>query len=239
MISRLRSVVRPIAVRALHSSEPLLKWAQFNVDTIGRPHYHPLPECKHSRATRIQGCLTRWKLIEPLVDSHRPQTAIDIGSNTGWFSTQVAARGIPTIALEGDPRFLRILEITAPAHAKENIIPMNMNLSPNTMPLLPKADFVMFLAVWHHMVRDFGLNEATEMMKSIWARTNQVMVFETGETEVPDSFGLPNFGPDASAWLLAYLEDSCANGHVLRLGTVEAPLEYEGHTRGLYAIIRQ
>jgi hypothetical protein len=106
--------------------------------------------------------------------------------------------------------------------------------------LLPSADLVLCLAVWHHLVSDFGLETADRMLSTIWARTRRALVFETGESEMPAQYRLPAMEPDPATWIQRHLRETCPGGDVVSLGRHTA-LRPEGGTcvRSLFAVIRR
>jgi hypothetical protein len=117
---------------------------------------------------------------------------------------------------------------------------MILGVAPETVGLLPEADVVIVLSVWHHFVRTNGLDDATMLMGRIWARTRCVLFFDTGESEMPASYNLPEMSPDSRTWLGRYLAGVCTNGEVRHLG-VHAAFDADGEPalRNLFAIVRQ
>jgi hypothetical protein len=66
-----------------------------------------------------------------------------------------------------------------------------------------------------------------------------VLFFDTGESEMPASYGLPSMTPDARAWLEDYLGRTCGGGRVEHLGRHRA-FDPEGGPveRNLFAVVR-
>jgi hypothetical protein len=63
-----------------------------------------------------------------------------------------------------------------------------------------------------------------------------VLVFETGEGALAESFGIPPMLPDASTWLAALLRRTCAGGDVRQLGVHD---DGGGQLRSLFAVVRR
>ena len=84
--------------------------------------------------------------------------------------------------------------------------------------MIPPADATIFLSLWHHFVKAAGLEEATDITRKIWDGTEKVMIFDTGENEMDESFRLPKMLPDARTWLEDYLHRRVAGYHVEHLG---------------------
>jgi hypothetical protein len=164
---------------------------------------------------------------------------LDIGANVGWFSIHLGLRGVDTIALETHPRSVRIMKYALRKLNLENVYPLNMRITPATVDLVPPADMVLFLAVWHHLAKAHGLDAATDMLRQIWSQTRKVMFFETGEAHATRDFGLPAFDPDPKTWITKYLTEECDQGVVVHLGSVPAPQPSSDGTRNLFAIVRQ
>ena len=78
--------------------------------------------------------------------------------------------------------------------------------------MLPAADCVLLLSVWHHFVREWGLEAATEMLDAIWEKTGKLLFFETGENEMPPRCRLPPMVPDARSWLTDFLRRNLRGG---------------------------
>ena len=164
---------------------------------------------------------------------------MDIGANVGWFTFALANRGIHVVAIERHPRHYRTLLYLAKRLKADNVTVMVAELNLVTSPLLPRTDCVLFLSVWHHIVRELGLTAATEILATLWEHTNQVLFFETGERELDPKFGLPTMDPNSLSWLTSYLGRTCSTGRVVCLGTHLVP---EGcgamNERHLFAVTR-
>jgi hypothetical protein len=174
------------------------------------------------------------------IDDLDVQSAVDIGANIGWFVFAFDALGIPAVGVEREARSVRIALYArqrTPQPSRASFLVLD--LDPTTLRFVPPADCVVCLSVWHHFVRDVGLEPATRMLRGIWERTNKVLFFETGENEMPLSWGLPRMEPDSATWLTSYLEETCTGSRIVHLGRHDAGLD--GATtamRNLFAIVR-
>ncbi len=185
------------------------------------------------------GTKSRWERIAPLLQDHGVETLLDIGCNVGWFSINAAKMGISVIGLEIMPKNYRTLIFTRNKLNMVNLGVLILDLSPRNVSLLPMTDAVLFMSVWHHLVRLHGLEGATKTLRCIWRKTARVLFFETGEDEMPLKFNLPDFGPDAKAWITEYLLKSCTGAEVLHLGKHRA-FAPDGSIckRNLFAIVK-
>lgn len=198
--------------------------------------YQPLPWLGRSGGVRAESTYTRWSAIKSaLAELPRVRTARDIGCNAGFFTVSLALEGIDTVGIEPDPVFARTAQ-----YAVRHVTPStgsiwNLELRPSNVGLLPSADVTVFLSVWHHFVRLHGLPAATDMLQAIWKTTNVALFFESGEDDVPQSFGLPEMAPTPREWLADFLARECETGLVSFLGEHEG---FYGRPRSLFAIVR-
>jgi hypothetical protein len=209
------------------------------VDTFPDGVYQPVPTLPLRSATRARGSESRWAAILPVVRRVGPRDAVDIGAAAGYFALELARQGIPTTAIDGDPGAQRTATLAVRRSGLPTVAVVALALDPTNVGLVPPADCVVCLSVWHHFVRDFGIQRATGMLEAIWARTGKVMFFDTGEAEMPASFALPPMVPDARTWLSGYLERTCAGSRIEHLG-MHAAFDAEGNPceRNLLAVIR-
>jgi hypothetical protein len=175
----------------------------------------------------------------PLIEEYGVESAVDIGCNMGWFSIQLSQLGIVTTGIESEPKYYR----TA-LHAKnklqlESLGILAATLSPDNTALLPSADCFLFLSVWHHLVRRYGVESTSAFTRRVWERTERVLFFESGEDEIPASWGLPLLEPTAREWFERYLGSTCGGAQIRHLGEHQA-FAPNGQLclRNLYAVVR-
>ena len=214
------------ALRRRRLDEPL-DWLRFRLDTFpssGRLNtvYQPMPALGLEAAKRGAGTMTRWAAIRDEVRVREARTALDVGSNRGFFMLELAALGIATVGVESDPPAYRSA-IYAIRRAKlQNAGVLVLAVDPSNVGLLPRCDSVLCLSLWHHFVHEHQLDGATSILEALWDRTRRVLFFDTGENEMPPSFGLPPMTPDPRTWLGEYLARTCASGEVVHLGEHDA-----------------
>jgi len=208
------------------SLDQVIDRARYQLDTFPRLAYQPLPQVHRSGGAREDGVHSRWRAISPLLDETEPETALDVGSQVGFFTLSMAARGIPTTAVEMEPRSYRTLLHVRDRLKLDNVGVLVLRLTPDTMPLLPSADAVLFMSVWHHLVRWHGEPAARAALRTIWARTGRILVFETGENEMPARYHLPEMGPRPQDWIASMLRQECPNATVRFLGLHRAADPY-------------
>jgi len=216
---------------------------QFLYDVFYGLQYQPLPWIGIGRAQRGQGTEERWIAIDKHLGNYSISSAMDIGCNVGYFCFSLAAKGIPTLGVEMNDRYFRIAKYTNQKIKTSKIALCNMTVNIDTVRLLPNVDAILLLSVWHHWVRYYGFQIATKMLSCVWAKCNKIMFFETGESEMPSEFSLPNMGSTPETWLKEYLASVCSNSKVTNLGQFKAFSPGGSETRNvvkrnLLAIIR-
>jgi len=202
--------------------------------------YQDLPWVGVRAGARAESTRTRWDKMRPLIDDHDVRSALDVGANTGWFAFSLAERGVPTIALERMARHVRIgLYVRKKAALCASVSFLVMDVTPENVDLLPSAECVIFLSIWHHVVREHGLEGATAVLTGLWARTSKLLFFETGEAEMPAAYGLPPMTPQPKVWLAKYLAETCPDSRVVPLGLhVALDSDNAPARRNLFALVR-
>lgn len=198
-------------------------------------NYQPLPWIGISGGRRAESSQSRWAAMAQVLDETAARSALDIGCNSGFFMIKLAERGIQTMGVEADPVLARTARYLASRFGNGFASVWEATLSDATVELLPQVDATVFLAVWHHMVRAHGLNQATHLLRSIWQSADKVMFFETGELDMGPEFCLPDMSPTPRAWLENYLHAECSNGTVRWLGCHTG---FYGIDRNLFAVLR-
>jgi hypothetical protein len=244
----LRRVVHDIAPRARLDSG--IDRLRFRMDTFPRRGplaglsgvgYQPLPWLGVQESRRTAGTMSRWRAISSTLDSEvaDARTALDLGANVGFFTVSLARRGIKTLAVETDDVAHRTAAYSLRRAGLDHAGLALLRLSAETIDLLPTVDVVLFLSLWHHFVREYGLDDAKGLLTGIWERTRRALFFDSGEREMPPHYGLPPLEPDPQTWLARLLAEACVGGTVRQLGRHEAfapdgrPVE-----RNLFVVLR-
>ena len=216
-----------------------LDLVRLKLDSFPHGVYQPV-DLPVGSAKRATGSRTRWAEIGPVVERLAVETATDLGANCGYFSIELGKLGVTTVAVESDARHLRTAGLAIRRSGQENVALLSSMLTPQSVELLPAVDATVFLSLWHHLVRHQGLDDATHMTQRIWSRTSKVMFFDSGENEMDETFGLPEFGPDARSWFAGYLTRVCAQSRVEQLGRHDA-FDAAGLPcqRNLFAVFRE
>ena len=210
---------------------------RFWIDSVSDPVYLPgnhLPRGPGD-PSRAQGTSSRWSAIEPFVDELKLRDAADIGCNTGWFTLRLAERGVTTVGVEAHPPYLRTAIYAARRSGLSNVGILSLTINETNVGLLPSVDGVLFLSIWHHLVRSEGFDAATEILRVTWSRTRRALFFETGQSEMEPEYGLPPMVPDPTTWLANYLGEVCDGATLRHLGHHQSGDDLK---RNLFAVVR-
>ena len=111
-----------------------------------------------------------------------------------------------------------------------------MTVNPANVSTLPNVDVLIFFSVWHHWIEDFGYEQSTEMLATIWSKTKHVMFFETGEDKEIKQLGIKEA---PAQWAKSELERICTGGRVEVIGESGRGEHKKGEqTRALFAVYR-
>jgi hypothetical protein len=231
---RLPRLVRRAALDAA------LDLIRFAVDTSPSLDYQPLPWLGRHRVRRETGTDSRWRAIEPALQERRVAAAVDVGANVGWFSIKMALVGIRTLAVEQEPKYYRTLLYARRRLALRNLAVLVARVDRDSVQILPSTDAVLFLSVWHHIVRHDGLEAGSEVLRQLWARCRGALFFESGESELPPGWGLPPLLPSPDEFYASYLAAVCAGSEIRNFGRhVAVTSNGEYCQRTLWAVLRR
>ncbi|HET8651952.1 MAG TPA: hypothetical protein VFM13_05215 [Gaiellaceae bacterium] len=231
----------------------LLDWVRFRIDTfprnerlvarLGLPYYvtnyQSLPWVGLRSGTRASGTESRLAAMLPDLERCEVESALDVGGHVGWFAFEFARRGIDTVVVEREDRAIRVGLYAREKAGLSQVSFLVMDVQPGNAFLLPEVDCTLMLSIWHHLVRESGVEAATEVLGASWQKTRKVLFFDTGAAEMPPDWGLPNMKPEPKVWLRRYLTKACPNGEVVDLGEHDAfGPDNEPVRRTLFAVIK-
>lgn len=216
---------------------------QFQYDVFPKSDYQPLPWVGINQANRGEGTNARWKAIETSLTGLSLHSGMDIGCNFGYFCFALAQKGVAMLGVDMDSRYIRIARYASGKIGVAKVGLCQMEINTATVALLPSVDLTLLLSVWHHWVRAYGLTQATQILSAVWQKTEQVLFFETGETEMTPDFGLPAMGASSQKWVEDYLTTVCVGAKIVQLGQFKAfaPLGNENRNvvyRNLFKVTR-
>jgi len=145
---------------------------------------------------------------------------LDLGCNTGYFSYEIAKMGIFTIGFESEMKNIIVAEAQ---YSSPNLIFKRFTLDLNTARTLPQAGIILFLSVFHHLVKYGGREAAIAVFQALVEKCRSQFFFETGQ---PDErgikwSGLMEFMGNTDEWVKEFFIKQCGFRAVRCLGAFE------------------
>jgi hypothetical protein len=188
-----------------------------------------------------EGTVSRWAAIERQLPEP-PGFALDIGSHSGFFSLRLAERGFIVLGFEPSRRLFRIAGAAADRVEHSSVAFTPIPIDPGNVQILPDADVVLVLSVFHDWCKAFGLERSAAMLDGVWTKTRKALFFEMPNTVENTSIRdvLPSMGesPDAAARYIADLLSVLAGGVVTLLGHFPTDFRGQGERRHLFVVRR-
>ncbi|MDR1185708.1 MAG: hypothetical protein LBK67_13080 [Coriobacteriales bacterium] len=119
----------------------------------------------------------RWRLIQSSLPKNC-RTAIDIGSNNGFFTLRLANEGIFAIGFEPDTELLQLAVVAACRNQEKLVAFSSLAITPDNVCSLPSVDITLMLSVAQRWVHQYGRDGMEKIIKEIWSKTERTMFFE-------------------------------------------------------------
>jgi SAM-dependent methyltransferase len=151
----------------------------------------------------------RLNAINKFLPPNAKPTTLDIGCNLGFFTFQMAKRGGFSIGIDYGRNEIMAAKGLASRYSVSNVVFTQMEVTPENAALLPKADMVICLSIFHHWIRKLGEAESLRIMKGLAGSANKYFVFDTGqpnEKNVEWNQYLTFMNPDISQWAEVYFK---------------------------------
>ncbi len=151
----------------------------------------------------------RLDAINRFLPENAQPTTLDIGCNLGFFTFNMAKRGGFSIGIDYGRNEILAAKALSIRHSVNNIAFTQMEVTPENASLLPRADMVICLSIFHHWIRKLGKAESLRIMRGLAGSANKYFVFDTGqpnEENVEWSKCLEFMNPDINAWAEDYLK---------------------------------
>jgi SAM-dependent methyltransferase len=187
--------------------------ARLLIQTGAIEGYHPLPNQQGKRPSQA-------RLDTVLNHISDAELCLDIGCNTGFFAQALSNKGIFTIGFDTEPKNILVANAQYP---RDNLLFKHLQLTNETARALPTADIILFLSVFHHLVKNFGQRQAEETLQTLTSRCRKQFFFETGQ---PDEKGtkfcdLMTFVDDIENWTNAFFIGRCGFSQCQCIGEFE------------------
>lgn len=166
----------------------------------------------------MRSCNDRLKVIKENICNG--SLCLDIGCNTGYFSSKISKMGIFTIGLESE---LKNIIVAESQYKTSNLIFKLYNLDIDSVGILPQADIILFLSVFHHLVKYYGKDNAIFILKKLAGKCKKQFFFETGQMDELDTkwSRKMEFIEDINGWVHDFFIKECRFKEVKCLGEFE------------------
>lgn len=160
----------------------------------------------------------RWNVIHSHINE--AGLCLDIGCNTGFFASEMAKLGIFTIGLESE---YKNIIVANSRYVLPNLVFKHFNLNQETVRQIPPSDIILFLSVFHHIVKINGEQTAVDILKTLASKCQKQLFFETGQ---PDEIGTKwsqkmQFIGGVEQWIKELFTNECGFQEVKLLGEFE------------------
>jgi SAM-dependent methyltransferase len=180
----------------------------------------------HSTAKDERASYKRFNAIADYLPKDFQLTTLDIGCNLGFFTFNMAKRGGFAIGIDYGRNEILAAKALASRNSVNNIVFTQMEVTPENASLLPKADVVICLSIFHHWIRKLGEEKSLTIMKGLADSAEKYFVFDTGQ---PDEEGvewndcLSFMNPNVEEWAREYFK-ALGFSDVVNLGSYRTSL---------------
>ncbi len=185
----------------------LLSYLRFIIQTrIGvLKDYQPHPFKDNTSSKLKRNCYDRLREINSRLPIDRENYSyLDIGCHTGFFLFKLVNKKTG-FGLGIDHGITEIMTATQIAnnYNYKNINFMNFEINPNNVNSLPDFDVVIFLSIFHHLVRYYGKDKAINILSLIAIKTKKYLIFETGQPNEDSNWAkeLNFMGKNHNEWI--------------------------------------
>ena len=165
-----------------------LKGLMTTIEELGYRRYQPLYGVDSDQVQHLgrpsRPVDERWQHIAANLPSHG--SALDIGSQYGWFTFQLAQRGLTTLGVERFEADFRISQWLTVYNQVTNAAFIQTDVTTETVETLPAVDVVLCLSIFHHWAVKNGEDYAIQILHALADRTRDRMFFETGQFDEGD-----------------------------------------------------
>jgi len=224
----IKSVAEQLLLRGEHQEFARLRFEILK--TLRVFHiYQPIPWLGFDKAIRGEDTEARWQAIEAEIEALDINgSAIDLGSQLGYFCLRLAERDWVCMAVEREERTHRAAQLISKATGIDGVTYRNLEVNPDNVDNMPTVDVTIFLSVWHHICAAHGLSSAKTLLSQVLEQTNKICFFETGQSNEPYTPGtdwiheIPSMEPNPTEWIEELLGD-CGATEVKILGEFDTP----------------
>lgn len=212
---------RPLAKRAYHKLKeyswrrPTLRMAQllnrtsFELLLRTQGNYQPVIKNGKLRAgSDPRDCYQRWDLISKNLPTGS-QTALDLGCAEGFFTIQLARRGLFALGVDNFRLALDIARQQCINSDLVNVGFIKQKVTHSFIESLPQFDVVLFLSLMHHFLYQNGTEWCAKLLKGLRQKVTGALFFDMGQSnEFYHEWHalLPDMGSNPSEWIINFLQ---------------------------------
>ena len=184
--------------------------------------YHPIPLPGFDDLQPKRKCDDRVKMILDDMDNESA-TVLDVGCQIGYFSFMLAEKGYTVSSFDMLKKNIDIcLLINKLRHKKPSPDFFIAKLTLESIEQLTKVDYVICLAVFHHIIYYEGFDIAKKLMCRLRKKISKKMYFEIGQSNEPVepwASSLPDMGEKPIIWISDFLREAGFE-HIKLLGMI-------------------
>ena len=184
---------------------------------------------------RKRDCMERFEACLEYLPFRSRATVLDVGCHSGWFVLRLADLNYGLcIGVDKDRHLIYLAQCLSAVRKIDNAVFIKMEITGLTVRNLPKVDVTLCLSVFHHWVRQYGVQEALEILEILCLNTRR-LIFETGQPDEGSKWAEELIfmgGKDSEMWIRGILGGRMGFNKVVKLG--EFSTSVSDVKRGLY-----
>jgi len=143
--------------------------------------YQPNPfQSQNNSNTRLSS--ERLKLIKDSLPKENC-SFLDIGCNQGYFLFELAENSNFCLGIDSGRNEIMYANSLKSIHKIKNVIFENREISKDDLIAFPRFDVIIFLSVFHHLVKNNNRVYAEEFMENLSFINSKYLFFETGQPD--------------------------------------------------------
>jgi hypothetical protein len=141
----------------------------------------------HLKQSRGQGTRSRYQDIQGdiLRNAVDPRVLLDVGANSGGLTRALSIHFEQCFAIDSSRDSIELISVMNRLYGFHNINTLKWKIHENTVDLVPHSDVTLVLSIWHHWVRDYGIESASRILQKLFEKTSKFLYFDTGSIELP------------------------------------------------------
>ena len=168
-------------------------------------------------------------------------SVLDLGCNEGYFALRLASEGYWVSGIDADPGYLRVANFLQRRYSINRASFYQLMANKEDLLRLPTFDVVIFMSVFQKWCSQYGFEEAFNMLKVLWHKTDRVMFFEMPDSLESEEFfkdSMPTMG-ETKEECRAYIKNTLDSlGSCSVTWIADNHMDYRPEQRSLFAVTR-